>query len=867
MAEKLWHNLEDSQIAEILKTDLKTGLSDKEVLVRQKESGKNKLPEEKPLSALKIFFSQFKSELVYILLIAGIITLFISYSNGHRYYLDSLFIFAVVMIAVVIGFFQENKTARTLQELKKIIKHQAEVLREGNYKIVDSEELVPGDIIILNPGSKVPADARILESHELKVNETILTGEWLAETKKRGVLPADTALADRNNLVFMGTVVEGGKGKALVVETGLRTEIGKVAEMLKEVKEETTAYQKKLAKFARVIGTVILILSFLIFVLGILRGEMPVEMFLVAVAVAVAAIPEGLPAAVTLVFSFGMREILKKKGLVRKLIAAETLGSTSIIATDKTGTLTEGKMEIAQMAVPKEKHEQALKIAVFCSEAFIENLDHPMEKWIVRGRPTERALLLAAIQAGLDIKELQKSEPKLDEIPFDSLHKYSSSLHQLESGRKVIYLMGAPEVIFEKSIVADIKELQAKDDELTSQGYRVVALAYKEIENQREQIGEDDLKDMNFVGFIALHDPIRKRAKEAIERCRQAGMRPIIVTGDHKLTARAVAEKVGFKVSGENVLEGKELEKLSDEEFRRIFKDIQIYARVTPEQKLRIIDAWQAEGEVVAMTGDGVNDAPALKKANIGVALGSGTEVAKEAADLVLLTDDFEIIVVAVEEGRRIIDNIRKIITYLLAGGFTEVMLIGAAIISHLPLPVLANQILWKNLIESTPSAMALTLEPKEKGIMSRKPEPADLPLLTKEMKVFIFVIGLMTNFLLFGIFWWMWQNPNYGPEKIDLIRSVMFAGLAIDSFFFIFSFRNLRLNLWQYNPFSNMYLNVVVITAFLLLMAAIYLQPFQILLRTVPFGFFEWSILLVYALVNIVLIEAAKLYYRKERA
>jgi Ca2+-transporting ATPase len=370
---------------------------------------------------------------------------------------------------------------------------------------------------------------------------------------------------------------------------------------------------------------------------------------------------------------------------------------------------------------------------------------------------------------------------------------------------------------------------------------------------------------MNFVGLIALHDPLRKRAKEAIEICRKAGMRPIIVTGDHKLTALAVAEKVGFEVSEDNVLEGKDLEKLSDKEFKKIFKNIHIYARVSPEQKLRIIDVWQEEGEVVAMTGDGVNDAPALKKANIGIALGSGTEVAKEAADLVLLTDDFEIIIVAVEEGRRIIDNIRKIITYLLTGGFTEVMLIGLAVIFKLPLPVLASQILWKNLIESTPPAMALTFEPKEKGIMSRRPEPAHLPLLTAQMKVFIFVIGILTNFLLFGIFYWMWQNPNYGLDKIDLIRSVMFAGLAIDSFFFIFSFRNLNQNIWQYNPFSNKYVTGAALFGFLLLLAAIYLKPLQVLLRTTSFGIFEWLILLAYALVNIILIEAAKWYWRKQ--
>ena len=852
-----------------MRTDLQKGLSESEVKERQRQSGPNKLPEEKPLPKLKIFLSQFKSPLVYILLLAGFVTFAVGFFNSQKSFIDSAFIFFVVLLAAVIGFLQENKTSRTLDELKRIVKHTAEVLREGNYKLVSSEEVVPGDIIVLRPGSKVPADARITERHDLKVNEMALTGEWLSAHKKPEVISDKTPLADRDNMVYMGTVVEGGKGKAVVVATGLKTEIGRVAEMLKEVEEEQTPYQRRLAKFARLLGGIILFLALLIFVLGVWHNQEPVEMFLVAVAMAVAAIPEGLPAAVTLVFTFGMREILKRKGLVRKLIAAETLGSTSVIAADKTATLTAGKMEIAEISAAQEDHFLALKIAAFCSEAFVENIDHPMEKWQVRGRPTDRALLLGAVQGGLNIKELLEQEPKIDEIPFEPAYKYSAALHDLDNKERAIYLMGAPEVVFAKAKIKarDLSELKNREQELTSKGYRVVALAYKKVSKELSQIADSDLKALTFVGFVALHDPIRPRAQEAIETCRRAGMTPIIVTGDHRLTAKAVAEKVGFKVSDENILEGKDLEQLSDEEFKKVFKNIQIYARVTPEQKLRIIDAWQGSGEVVAMTGDGVNDAPALKKANIGVALGSGTEVAKEAADLILLSDDFEIIVVAVEEGRRIIDNIRKIITYLLTGGFTEVMLIGAAIIFRLPLPVLAGQILWKNLIESTPAAMALTFEPKEKGIMARKPEPLHLPLLTKRMKVMIFVIGLLTDLLLFAVFWWMYNSPNYGPAKIDLIRSVMFAGLAVDSFLFIFSFRNLRLNIWQYNPFSNMVLNVVVLTAFLALLAAIYLPPFQALLRTAPFGFFEWSILLAYALVDIILIEIAKWYYRQKNA
>jgi len=858
--EIVWHNISWEEAVKKLNSDAKEGLTKEKIQVGREKFGRNLLPGEKQFPKLRIFLEQFKNPLIYILVIAGIITLIL------RDFLDAVIIFGAVFLNVIIGFLQENKTSRTLWELKKIIKHTIEVLRNGNFKIVDSQNLVPGDIVILNPGDKVPADGRLIESHNLKINEMALTGEWLSKKKKIKILAAGIPLADRDNMVYMGTVVEEGRGKAVITRTGSLTEIGRIAEMLKEVKEEKTPYQKKLNRFAKILGGIIIFICFLIFIFGLFEGRSFVEMFTTAVAVAVAAIPEGLAAAVTLVFTFGMREILKKKGLVRKLIAAETLGNTSIICADKTGTLTQAKMEVAGIVASQFDGASilALKIAGLCSEAFIENLDQPMEKWVVRGRPTEKAVLLAAIQAGLNQKELEKQEPKIDEISFDSTYKYSASLHKLGKKERIIYAMGGPEVILEKSKLSAerLRKLQIEYTASTSQGFRVVATAYKKIKQPKEELRREDLKNMIFVAFINLHDPLRKTAKAAIRVCYQAGIRPIIVTGDHKLTTRAAAEKLGFKIEEKNMLEGRELEKLSDKEFGKIFRDIEIYARVTPEQKLRIIQVWQEAGEVVAMTGDGVNDAPALKKASIGVALGSGTEVAKEASDLTLLTDDFEIIIVAVREGRRIIDNIRKIITYLLTGGFTEVMVVGLSIIFRLPMPVLAGQILWKNLIESTPPAMALTFEPREKGIMLRKPEPANLPLLTKQMNFLIFVIGLLTNFFLFGIFLWFLNSPNYGMDKIAQIRTIIFAGLAIDSFFFIFSFRNLRMNIWQYNPFSNPYVTIAAFGGFLLLLAAIYLPLFQVLLRTHSLGFFEWLILLAYGLVEMILIETAKWYY-----
>jgi P-type Ca2+ transporter type 2C len=875
----IWHSFLRQEAIKMLGANLEKGFSEEEVKSRQIKFGKNQLPEEKSLSWLSIFIEQFKSPLIYILLIAGIITFIL------KDYTDSLIIFSAVFLNAAVGFWQENKTAKTLQELKKVITHQAEVLRDGGLKIIDSRQLVPGDIIILNVGNNVPADARVIESYSLKINESSLTGEWLSIDKNIEALKEKTPLAERKNMVYMGTSIEGGKGKAVVTATGLKTEIGKIAKMLKEVKEEKTPYQKKLSRFAKLVGGVILFICFIIFIVGILREQDIVLMFTTVVAVAVAAIPEGLPVAVTLVFTFGMREIMRKKGLVRKMTAAETLGSTSIIATDKTGTLTEAKMEVAEIKAPFEEkigdEERFLvfKIACFCSEAFIENLDKPMEKWIVRGRPTDRALTIAAIQAGLNRKELEGKEPEINEIPFDSIHKYSASLRQDEEGNKTLYFMGAPEVVLAKTKFSRVdgkeriitseeaEEINQEYLDLTSQGFRVIATAYKSIrEGVEENILDENIKDVVLVGFIALHDPIRKNAEKAIQICKEAGMRPIIVTGDHKFTAKVVAEKVGLQIDDKNILEGKDMENLSEEEFGKIFKNIEIYSRVTPEQKLRIVEAWQSAGEVVAMTGDGVNDAPALRKADIGVALGSGTEIAKEASDLTLLTDNFEIIIVAVEEGRRIIDNIRKIVTYLLTGGFTELTIIGFSVVFHLPLPVLPGQILWKNLVESTPPSLALAREKKEKNIMERKPESADLPLMNGEMKFLIFVIGILTNFILFGLFIWLLKDPLYGPGKIDHIRTIMFTALTIDSFFSIFSFRNLKKNVWEYNPFSNYYLNLAALIGLILILVAIYLPFLQIILKTVPLGIFDWFILTLYGVVDTSLIEAAKWYYIHKR-
>ncbi len=903
--EKKWHNLTGEEVLRILETS-RNGLSAEEAKKRLKHHGPNKLAEEKPASPLVIFLRQFRSPLIYILVIAGAVTSLL------KDYTDSIVIFGAVFLNAFIGFFQENKTSKILTELKKIIKEKAHIVRGGDKKEIDAADLAPGDIFVVEAGNRAPADGRLIESYSLKINEAALTGEWLPKDATTEPMAENTVLADRDNMVYMGTVVESGKGVAVATATGRKTEIGKIAELVKGAREEKTPYQIKIARFSRLIALIVLFLSAAVFTGGILTGKDHLEMFLVSVAMAVAAIPEGLPAAVTVVFTFGMRAILKRKGLVRNLLAAETLGSTSVICTDKTGTLTEAKMRVAGVftgtrellsddSVYKEKidgnglesHITVLKIATLCSDAYIENPDDEIQEWIIRGRPTEQALLMAGVQAGLSRRELEKQYPRHDELPFDSTYKYSASLHHLNENEDMIYIMGAPEKIIdlagfieldgrqEKITEEKLEELGRKFEGLTSKALRVLAVGYKKIKKDslylrlrqksadkngskahKQKLYEEDLQNLVFVGFIALKDPLRKETKDAIRLCRQAGMRPIIVTGDHKLTAQAIAKELGLPAEDKNTIEGAGLAEIPDEEFKKRLADFEIYARVEPVQKLKIIEAWQDRGAVVAMTGDGVNDAPALKKANIGVALGSGTEVAKEASDLILLDDNFIIIVAAVEEGRRIIDNVRKIITYLLSGGFTEIMLIGLAVIFRLPLPVLPGQILWKNLIESTPPSLALAFEPKEKDAMTHPPESQNLPLLNSEMKSLIFIIGIVSNFILFGIFLFLLR----AGMPIEKIRSIMFVGLAIGSFFIVFSCRNLRKNIWQFNPFSNHYITFTILLCLAVLIAAIYLPIFQRFLKTVPLQISEWLILSLFGVLKLVMIEVTKWWYIKRR-
>jgi len=876
MEQKLaWHNLSWPEVVEKMNSDAQRGLSAEQIEIRQEKFGLNKFPERKPLPGLKLFLEQFKSPLIYILLVvAGVVLILENYPYNL---IQSGFVLTAVLINAVFGFWEEKKASKTLQELKKFLKTKTVVIRDGKKKEIFQEELVPGDIITFSPGDKIPADGRLIEAQNLKISEAVLTGEWLPASKKIEILPADTPLADRDNMVYAGCLVESGRGKAVVTAIGPKTEMGKIALLLKETKEEKTPLQKKLSHFSKIIGGVITLIVIFIFIGGITKGGDPVEMFETAAAVAVGGIPEALPVVMTLILALGMGRLARKKGLVRKLASVETLGSTSVVCVDKTKTLTQGKMKADDVLtlegdfkikseIEDPVYTFALEIASLCNEAFIENPEENWQNWKVGGTPTDRALLLAGAESGILRPELEKENPILQTLPFDPTQKYEAALIQKER-KHFIYVSGAPEKILELSAKVEVKDgskeldqenltkLYSKLHSLTEKGRRVIALAYRK---DKHLIGKE-IKDLTFVGFIGIKDPLRPDVREALVTCRKAGINAVIITGDHKVTAKAVAEELEFDIKDENIIDGKELDLLSDEDLEREIEKFKIYARAEPRHKIRIIRAWQEKGKVVAMTGDGVNDAPALQKADIGLALGSGTEAAKEASDLVLLNDSFNIIVKAVEEGRVILDNLRKPIVFLLSNSFTGVILVGMSVVLGWPLPILWMQILWNNLVEDTLPAIAYSFEPKEKGVMERGPASPQTPLLTKEMKILIFGVGIVRQFLILGLFWFLWQKVGF---SLDYVRTMVFGCIVLDTAFVIYSFKNMRRNIWQINLFDNKFLLLGSVVIFGAFASAIYFGPFQTLLQTVPLGIYSWLILIGYSLVALSLIELTKYFF-----
>ncbi|MDP3970435.1 MAG: HAD-IC family P-type ATPase [bacterium] len=856
------------------------GISDKEATRRRGYYGANRLPEEKQAAWFAVFIEQFKSPLVYVLLVASGISFILNEP------VDATVIAAAVVIQVVVGFVQEFRAQKSLAALKKVISLSARVIRSGKEATIKAEDLVPGDIVLLNAGDKVPADIRLCKAHDFEVNEAPLTGESEPILKQADIISDENVeLGDQKNMSFTGTVATKGKAEGVVVYTGVYTELGKIAKLIKDTKQETTPLQEKLNRFSKKISIAVVGIAVMIFAFGYITNQDLVEMFTVSVAVAVSAIPEGLAVAVTIILAVGMQKILKRKALVRKLVAAETLGSTNVICTDKTGTLTEGNMQVTDFVSwehdfdvdgKRETYEKgakdlmfALRLGILCNDAKVDNADDTISNWVISGNLTERALLLAGSQAGLHITALTKEAPRIDTIPFDSAIKYMATLHREAQGR-MLYVKGAPEIVSAMctKVMMNGESVNYDDEkrdkfekrfyDLSKRGLRIIALAYKNTGADTKKVEDAGLNELTFAGYIGIKDPLRAEAKQTVAACKSAGIKTVMITGDHKLTAQSIAKELGMKFGAENVMEGYELDKLDQAELNDKVKDISVYARVTPEHKLRIVHAWQANKMVVAMTGDGINDSPAIKAADIGVALGSGTDVAKETADMVILDDNFNTIVAAVEEGRGVFDNIRKTILYLLSDSFSEVILIVGGLFMGLPVPITAAQILWINLIDDSFPSLAMTQEPKEPESMKEPPRGRDAEIMNREVKALIVIISVVTGLTNLALFYYYYTTTG----DVDLARTVIFLSLGLDSLIYMFSVRSMRKMIWQKDLFSNKWLIIAFFMGLLFQIIPIYVPFFQHYIGTVPLGIFDWEVVIALSILVVVLIETVKYFF-----
>ncbi len=868
-----WHSLSIEEVFTRLSSS-EAGLSDAEAKRRLLKFGANKLPQKRRLTRLHILLSQFKSPLVYLLVVAGSVSFFL-----HDI-VDALIILAAVLLTVAFGYLQEQKAEDTLQKLEKMVRYTARVIRGDREIQIDASGLVPGDILILAAGDKVPSDMRLFKTKSFETQEASLTGESMSILKSSEKIEAGMTIPERVNMAFMGTIASRGRATGIAVATGQATEFGKIAKSLLDLKEEQTPFQKKVTKLARWVSLLLLGIIFVIFIGGLLRGIELTEIFAASVAAAVAAIPESLTVAVTAILAIGMVRLLRKKALVRKLISAETLGGTTVICVDKTGTLTQGTMKVAEVYADTYARELALTIGMVVSEAFVENPKEDVTKWNIHGDPTETALIRAGIEAGLKDRMLESEEYILDEMPFESENQYMATLLR-QKNSKFIYYKGAPEKILAASkYVYDpeakdskkhlrpvtLENLKKIHEDFSKNGLRVLAVGFREIgegvqidgsQMVLEKISQltEPLFDVVFVGFIALQDPIREGVKNTIQIARSAGIKVVMITGDHKYTAIAVAEELGLSVNDGKIIEGRELAVMDDETLKKEVRKISVYARILPHDKLRIVEAFQANGEVVAMTGDGVNDAPALKKADIGVSMGSGTDVAKEASDIIILDNNFASIVSAVEQGRVIFDNLRKVVTYLLADSFTQIILISGSIIAGFPLPVLAGQILWVNLVVDGLPAFALAYEPREKDVMQNPPLGRNVPILDSGMKAIIFIVGLVSDLLVLVLFFWLFKAAG----DIEYARTMVFAALGVNSLVYIFSIKSLRRSIFHIDLFNNLYLIGAVLFGFIMMFTAIYVPFLQNILRTVPLSAADWGLIGGLAVIEIAGIEIAK--------
>jgi len=858
--EKLFWALSTSKVVEVLETDARGGLSESEAKRRIKFFGPNVIEKPRRAPGLFILLNQFKSPLILILLFAGIVTLFIAH------YRDALFIFAAVIANAVLGFYQEYKAEKALAELKTYLKQRARVIRDGIEHEIDAAELVPGDIIHLAQGDRIPADGRLLFVNDLQIDEAILTGESLPVSKSVDPVNAEAVIGDQYPMVFAGTLVTQGVGTAIICRTDFATELGKIATLVSESQREETPLQNAIKRFSIKAGIFLCILTLIIFGLGLALGYSRVDMFLTSVAIAVSAVPEGLPVAMTVILAIGVQRMARRKGVIRKLIAAETLGDTSVILTDKTGTLTMAKMELSKvLPIEGVEEKDLLKLALINTNILIENPNDPPAEWRTNGRILETALVRSAALRDISAADVKRRTSILNSLPFNAANKFSASL--IHDGEKHLLLFfGAPDIFIGHSTLSStdrdtaLKEISS----LAESGELVVGVAIKEIEKKEDFTFSKDLELANLVfqGLITMRDPIRPNVKEAVKKVQSSGIRVVVMTGDHRGTAEAVAKEVGLEIEKESVLDSSELRLLSDADLKKRLPSLRVISRVSPLDKMRIVKAFQEIGEVVAMTGDGVNDAPSIKRADIGIAMGSGTEVARDVADLVLLDDNFETISAAVEEGRQIMHNIRKVIVYLLSDTADELFLIGGALITGLALPLNALQILYVNFFSDSFPAVAFAFEKDIDGLTYR-PQSTKAGLFDPMMRFLILFIGLSTSALLFVLYWLLLRAGF--PE--DLVKTFIFASFGSYTLFLAFSLRSLDKNIFKYPVFSNRYLVIGVGIGLVLMTAAIYVPFMQSLLKTTPLPFYWLLGVVLIGLLNILAVEFGKWIFRRKRS
>ncbi|MDY0352135.1 MAG: HAD-IC family P-type ATPase [Desulfobulbaceae bacterium] len=863
------------------------GLTAEKAKQRAAEYGPNRLADEERISRLKILLHQFTSPLIYILLIAGIVTLVL------QEYIDSGVIFTVVIVNALIGFVQEYKAEESVRALKRMVVPKARVIRDGREKEVNSEDLVPGDLVLLASGAKVPADLRLIHSIELRVDEAMLTGESLpAEKKTAPIKEENLTPGDQRNMAFMGTVVVNGRARGVVTATGSRTLLGSIARDVRAIGMVRAPLQEKIHGFAKAIGVLVLGSSGLLFLVGFFIGESAKDMFMTAVAAAVATIPEGLPIVVTIAMAVGVARMARQNAIVRKLPAVETLGSTTVIGSDKTGTLTRNEMTVKLVYDGARVHEitgsgyepkgeiihegrsislkdfpeleQVLRIGLLCneSELYEEEGHHKVD-----GDPTEGALIVSALKGGFGPEEEKKKYPQLALVPFESERGYMATLHK-RGGRKVIFVKGAPEKVLDMcdglgDAEGTRKKIMETATGFAGEGLRVLAFAFREAPDDMAELSHRDVESgLTFAGLQGMIDPPRTEAIAAIEGCKKAGIRVVMITGDHAVTARAIAGRLGLAEENSEVLIGSEIEGMADDRLYGKTEKVNVYARVSPQHKLRITEQLKKQGHIVAVTGDGVNDAPALKAAHIGIAMGrTGTDVAKEASDMVLTDDNFASIFNAVKEGRIVFDNIRKVTFFLIPTGVAAILSILGTVVMGLPIPYVPAQLLWVNLVTNGLQDVALAFEPGEKGIVDRPPRDPKEGIMSRILIERTLMVGLIISA---GVVYNFVSALNAG-DSLEKARTVAVTTMVFFQFFQAWNSRSELESVFRLNPLGNPFLFFSMIAAFLAQLAVIYVPPLQWVFRTEPISGTEWLQILIVASSVIVAVEIDKFLRRRK--